>query len=91
MKHALGTFVRNFPSPGLSPSNPDNVDDEDEIDHSLLDCNNLIRVVEFTELTAVESSDLSDHVGLNKKYKNKMRVLDIIRNNKPRETHEMGF
>ena len=68
-----------------------NVDDEDEIDHSLLDCNNLIRVVEFTELTASESSELSDHVGLNKKYKNKMRVLDIIRNNKPRETHEMGF
>jgi hypothetical protein len=68
-----------------------NVDDEDEIDHSLLDCNNLIRVVEFTELSPGESSDLSDHVGLNKKYKNKMRVLDIIRNNKPKETHEMGF
>ena len=68
-----------------------NVDDEDEIDHSLLDCNNLIRVVEFTDLSPSESSDLSDHVGLNKKYKNKMRVLDIIRNNKPRETHEMGF
>ena len=68
-----------------------NVEEEEEIDRSLLDCNNLIRVVEFLELSPQESSDLSDHIGLNKKYKNKMRVLDIIRNNKPRENHEMGF
>jgi hypothetical protein len=68
-----------------------NVEDENEIDHSLLDCNNLLRVIEFPELSSEESTDLSSHIGLNKKYKNKMRVLDIIRNNKPRESHEMGF
>jgi hypothetical protein len=68
-----------------------NVDEEEEIDHSLLDCNNLIRVIEFGELSPNESTDLSEHLGFNKKYKNKMRVLDIIKNNKPRPNHEIGF
>ncbi len=68
-----------------------NVEDEDEIDHSLLDCNNLLRVIEFDELSSNESTELSEHLGHNRKYKNKSRVLDIIKNNKIKEVFEIGL
>lgn len=68
-----------------------NVEDEDEIDHTLLDCNNLLRVIEFDELSINESNELSEHLGHNRKYKNKSRVLDIIKNNKIREVFEIGL
>jgi hypothetical protein len=68
-----------------------NVEDEDEIDHTLLDCNNLLRVVEFDELSINESNELSEHLGHNRKYKNKSRVLDIIKNNKVKEIFEIGL
>jgi hypothetical protein len=68
-----------------------NVEDEDEIDHTLLDCNNLLRVIEFDDLSSNESTELSEHLGHNRKYKNKSRVLDIIKNNKIKEVFEIGL
>ena len=68
-----------------------NVEDEDEIDHSLLEANNLIRVIEFEELSIDESNELSDYLGNKRQYKNKTSVLDIIRNKKPKESKEFGF
>jgi hypothetical protein len=68
-----------------------NVENEDEIDHTLLDCNNLLKVIDFDELSINESNELSEHLGHNKKYKNKSRVLDIIRNNKTKDIFEIGL
>jgi Cdc6-like AAA superfamily ATPase len=68
-----------------------NVDDEDEIDHSLLESNNLLRVIEFGELSEDESSELSDHLGHKKQYKNKTSVLNIIKNKKPKNSKEFGL
>ena len=68
-----------------------NVDDEDEIDHSLLESNNLLRVVEFSELTEDESSELSDYLGHKKQYKNKTNVLNIIKNRKTKDSKEFGL
>lgn len=68
-----------------------NVEDEDEIDHSLLEANNLIRVVEFEELSIDESNELSDYLGNKRQYKNKTKVLDIIKNKKPVEKKDFGF
>lgn len=68
-----------------------NTKDEYEIDHTLLDCNNLLRVIEFDELSESESTELSEHLGHNKKYKNKNRVLDIIKNNKIKEISDIGL
>lgn len=59
-----------------------NVEDEDEIDHSLLESNNLLGVVDFDYLSVEESNELSEYLGQGKSFKNKCRVLDIIRNNK---------
>lgn len=68
-----------------------NIEDEDEIDHSLLESNNLIRVIDFEYLSPSESIELSEHLGNNKQYKNKTAVLDIIKNKKPKEIKEFGF
>jgi len=58
-----------------------NVDDEDEIDHVLLECNSLIDLIEFELLNQEESNDLAKHLGSKKKYKNKNKLVDIIKNN----------
>lgn len=58
-----------------------NVDDENEIDHVLLECNSLIDVIEFDSLNQEESNDLAKHLGSKKKYKNKNKLVDIIKNN----------
>ena len=69
-----------------------NVENEDEIDHSLLESNNLIRSIEFDYLSVDESNELADHLGHKKTVKNKSRVLDIIRNNKkPRDQRYFGL
>ena len=55
-----------------------NIEDEDEIDPSLLECNNLIEVVEFLPLSEEESNDLAKSLGSNKKYKNKITLVKSI-------------
>jgi predicted AAA+ superfamily ATPase len=68
-----------------------NVEDEDEIDHSLIDCNNLTDIVKFDCLSENESNDLSKHLGQDKKYKNKNRIVDIIKKRKNKASKEIGF
>jgi len=68
-----------------------NTEGEDEIDHLLLESNNLIRVINFQYLSPIESVELSEYIGSNKQYKNKTSVLDIIRKKKTKERKEFGF
>lgn len=68
-----------------------NVDNDDEIDHSLMECNNLIGTIKFGDLSADESSDLSKHIGHDKSYKNKTKLVDIIKGRKTREKIETGL
>jgi predicted AAA+ superfamily ATPase len=68
-----------------------NVEDEDEIDHSLLDCNNLIDKIKFEELTSDESTELSKHIGHNKSYKNKTKLVDIIKGRKTKDKTNIGL
>ena len=66
-----------------------NVESEDEIDEALLDCNSLIEVVEFEPLIEEEANDLAKHLGTGKKYKNKSKVIDIIK--KKNNAAEVGI
>lgn len=66
-----------------------NVEDEDEIDQALLECNNLIEVVEFEPLLEEEANELAKHLGTGKKYKNKSKVIDIIK--KKNNSAEVGI
>lgn len=68
-----------------------NVTSSNEIDHTLLNCNNLIKVIKFDKLSQAESTELSNTLGFKKKYKNKMRVIDIIKNNDPEDNLEIGL
>lgn len=68
-----------------------NLDNEEEIDQSLLDCNNLIDVIEFDMLSDEESNTLAKHIGSNKKYKNKNRLIDIIKKRSNKQEFEIGF
>lgn len=68
-----------------------NIDDEEEIDSSLLECNNLIDVIEFEMLSIDESNSLSNHIKSNKKYKNKTKLIDIIKKRSNKKEIEIGF
>jgi len=56
-----------------------NSEDIVEIDESLMDCNNLIGMVEFDMLDIDTSNDLAKHIGSKKKYQNKTKLIDIIK------------
>lgn len=68
-----------------------NVEREDDIDHSLLECNNLLEVVEFTRLDEKESNELAKLVDSSKKYKGKNRMADVVKKRETRHDAEMGF
>lgn len=68
-----------------------NVEDQDEIDHSLLDCNSLIDTIKFDYLSSDESTELSKHLTLDKKYKSKNRLIDVLKKKETKNTDEIGF
>jgi hypothetical protein len=68
-----------------------NVDDWSEIDHSLVECNNLHGIVKFNYLSEKESEDLSVHLESKTKYKEKCKLIDIIKNKQIKETKKIGF
>lgn len=68
-----------------------NVRDEYEIDHSLLDCNNLIDIISFEELSPDNSTELSKYIGHNKSYKNKTKLIDIIKGRKTKDKTNIGL
>ena len=59
-----------------------NVEDKSEIDHNLIECNNLIDIIEFTDLSNSEANQLSELLGYKQKHKNDIRLLDLIKNTK---------
>ena len=68
-----------------------NVEDEEEVDHTLLECNSLLDSIEFQFLDEEESNDLSKHLNNNKKYKNKNRLIDIIKKTNTKEYKKIGL
>jgi hypothetical protein len=68
-----------------------NVDSEDFIDESLIDCNNLHDVIEFKNLTPEEATGLSKSLGFNKKYKAKSKLIDVLKKRNSIETQDIGF
>ena len=68
-----------------------NTENEEDIDHNLLDCNSLVSLVEFSRLSAEESTDLSKHLGGGKKYKSETRVVDVVHKRISEGTTSIGF
>jgi hypothetical protein len=68
-----------------------NESDKNELDENLLDCNNFLGEVEFDYLTSDESNELSSYLEYNKKYKNKNKLIDIIKKRSTDVHKTFGF
>lgn len=68
-----------------------NVDDESEIDHSLLESNNLIDVINFDYLEPEEATELSATLKNSKKYKSKTKLVDVIKKKNQSNQKHIGF
>jgi hypothetical protein len=66
-----------------------NEEDEDSIDHALLDCNSLLEVVEFGKMSDEEAAALAKHLG--RKSSKGGRMIDIVKKKKGASEHEIGF
>lgn len=49
------------------------------IDHNLLESNNLLKIIQFNELNIEESNNLSELLGRKKQYKNNNKLINIIK------------
>lgn len=67
-----------------------NTDNEDDIDHNLLDCNSLLDVVEFTELSTSECNNLSKILD-GRKYKLPAKMIDVVKKRKGEQKEKVGF
>lgn len=68
-----------------------NVESESEIDHTLLDCNNLIDVVEFDYLSSDESNELSKILGNKPTHKTKSRLIEVLHKRNNTKEKRLGF
>ena len=68
-----------------------NVDNEDEIDRTLTEANNLIDVIKFNYLEKDQANELTSIIKSNKKYKNDVKLIDVIKKKKSEEKSGIGF
>jgi hypothetical protein len=69
-----------------------NVSNVDEIDHTLLDCNNLIEIIEINELDIDKAKKLSKHLGKKLKSKESCKLSTFFRKNEvSKGSQELGF
>ena len=69
-----------------------NTDNIDEIDHTLLDCNNLVDLIEVSRLNKEKVDELFNHLGKKNKIKNSARLVDVLKKrNFVSEQREIGF
>jgi ATP-dependent 26S proteasome regulatory subunit len=69
-----------------------NTDNIDEIDHTLLDCNNLIDIIEVSDLQKEKVVELCNHLGKKSKLKSSARLVDVLKKrNFISQEKEMGF
>lgn len=67
-----------------------NVDSKNEIDHILLESNNLVDLVKFDRLSKKEATRLSKQY-ISQKYKTHTKVIDVVKNRQADELFEMGI
>lgn len=68
-----------------------NINDVSLIDKSLLSCNNLHDIIRIDNLDIEESNNLASHLGIKKKFKNKTKLIDIIKKDRIINKRNIGF
>jgi len=66
-------------------------DCEDDIDENILDCNNLLDIIEVESLDSELATELSKSLGYNKKYKESTHLIDVVRNKKMDKIEKIGL
>ena len=64
---------------------------EEDIDENILECNCLLDNIEFDELESDIANELSKKLGHNRKYKNHIRLVDVINNIKSDKLDKIGL
>lgn len=64
---------------------------EENLDDDLIDSNSLIDVLEITNLDAEIATDLSKNLGNNKKYKEPVRLIEVLQNKKIEKIEKIGL
>jgi energy-coupling factor transporter ATP-binding protein EcfA2 len=64
---------------------------KDEIDESILECNNLIDIIEFGKLNSHSANELSKKMGFNKKYKYDVKLSDVVHDKIVENEHKIGL
>ena len=69
-----------------------NVEDTDQIDHTLLNCNNLIDIIEVEKLTKEKAQELVSHLGNKSKIKDSIKLIDVLKKRSFKQnTPDIGF
>ena len=69
-----------------------NVDSVDEIDHTLLDCNNILDIIEIKKLDKSKSNELSKFLGYKNKIKSETKLNNVLKKNFYKQDKiEIGF
>jgi hypothetical protein len=69
-----------------------NVNDRDDIEENLVDCNNLMEIIKVSDLNIEKSKELSKHLKKKNKIKKETRLIDILRKNNITENiKSIGF
>lgn len=68
-----------------------NVEDIDEIDESLLDCNNLIGEIEVDCLTSKKVDDLCKHLDNKNKFSGSARLVDVVKKRYDESPKKIGY
>jgi len=64
---------------------------EEDIDENILDCNSLLDVIEVDDLDSELATELSKNLGYNKKYKDSIRLIDVVQNKKMDKIEKIGL
>jgi hypothetical protein len=68
-----------------------NTDDIENIDDNLLECNNIMDVIEFDYIDSKLATELSKNLGKNKKYKDPVLLNDVFKNKKKEDKVNIGL
>jgi hypothetical protein len=68
-----------------------NVEDTQDIDSNLIECNNIIDIIDFDYLDQELVNELSKKIGINKKYKENVLLNDVFKKNKTQNKIKIGL
>jgi hypothetical protein len=64
---------------------------KEDIDEYLLECNNLIDIIEFDYLSPKLATELSESIGVNKEFKDEVKLVDVLNSKNLKSKNTIGL